>query len=224
MLGAAVRLWLNWKRAKETPAVAYEVDTASQSLEEQWHWAEPPEALNLVVNNSETESVINFSVPQRFSEAVCNLFAAFFGLLGIYLIGVIIYRYVNQQPMELLGSLIIVALIFVFAWVLTRTNTPILSITRAPDYIKFDIRQAYYKQRSFYLRAPIKPGTVFKNELQSFLAMNNDQVEESPDYYLLLKRPWKTDQRFILRVQPNQAGWIVDGLNQWIKWQQNSAE
>ena len=216
-LVASIRLYLNWKRAKETPEVKYEVTT--DKPENQWHWSEPPAELGLTVQNSQTESVINFDIAPRMSEYICSLFALLLAVLGAYTTGVAIYRHFFDLPGYFVGSLILAGIILLSAWALTKVDTPILSITRTPYQVRIDIRQALYKRRSIYLRAPVKSGTAFVNKMQSFLEMDIDQIEEYPDFYLLLKKPWHFDIEMILRLPPQQASWVINGLNQWISLQ-----
>lgn len=214
LLSQALRLYLNWREAGRAKEIPYVVDEASKK---DWHWAEPPEELNLGVRNTEHESIIYFNSNPRSTEKACNLFAAFFAGLGIYLVLLILYRLIMQQPQELVLGLGLVVVIWLSAWALTSVDAPVIAVARGSDHLRIDVRRAWISQQSFFLQSPVKRGTSFATRLQGFLEMNTDQLDSSPDFYLLLKRPWRFEQQFILRVRPDQASWIVNGLNQWLE-------
>ncbi len=215
-LAWAIKLWDNWRKAKKDfPKVAYDANTLT--AEHQWSWAIPPAELNLTVIDAENESTIHLPAKKSSVEIFGSVLAGLLALLGVYLIGVIIYRTAMDMPIFMGGSLFCVALIFAAASALTKLNVPLLAITRTPHFVRFTIRRAYYWQYQVVFTTPHQVGMSFEGKMQNFLTMTIDELESLPDYYLLVKTPWRTSQKFILRVNPSQGSWIVSGLNQWLE-------
>ncbi len=207
------RLWLNWRKAKnDFQDVDY--DEAGLKDSEKWRWTIPPADFGIKIKENENESTIVLPAKKSSMELVCTIFSLLLCLFAIFLSGTIIYRKIVQLPTMPVAGIVMVLLILALAWALTNVNAPLTAISKTSDSIILTQRQAYINQRRLRIELPSHTVGSFSGKLQSFYAMDIDQLDELPDFYLIYKQPWRTDKRFIMRVKPDLAGWIVKGLNQ----------
>lgn len=207
-------LWKNWRKAKtQFNEVEY---IPEQILEEAaWGWAQPPSEIGLAVEQTEENSVLVLGPVRSMNEN-------FFGVMGFALaaltvvLGVLsIVRQINEASYTPFLLSIGVGITLLFAYGLCCADAPITQIIRRQDRLELKIRLGIFFHRTATYKSSQAHKCKFTGKIQGFLAMNTDQLDRLPDFYLTIHRRFRTSRRFLMRCNPSQGNWIIAGLAQW---------
>lgn len=209
-------LWKNRKKAvkefKESD-ITYSPD--EHSGEDPWRWSQAPEEVGLSIEQEDDQSSIHILPKRSSNELVFSLLGFSLAGLTAWLTVVILWRSGKEQFAPIGVICVMLAILVALSFALCSTDAPITTIIRKNDRLILRLRFAAFFHRHVTFRAKAAKAIEFKGDIQSFLAMNTDQLDRAPDMNIFVHRRFRTSRRFLLRCTPTQGKWLIEGLNQW---------